>query len=97
MFGVSSSKSEPAWSRSWKKSEGNKDQAKKYLASQVAVVVKTHCQRRLDTRHGRDFPGLGRSRGGGHRDPLQRASLENPVDRGGWCTTVQRVDMAEVT
>ena len=40
MLGVSSSKSEPPWSRSWKKSEGNKDQAKKYLASQVALVVK---------------------------------------------------------
>ena len=78
MLGVSSSKSEPTWSRSWKKSEGNKDQAKKYLASQVALVVKTHCQCRLDTRHGRDFAGLGRSLGEGQSDPLQRACLENP-------------------
>ena len=28
------------------------------------------------------IPGLGRSRGGAHDNPLQYSSLENPTDRG---------------
>ena len=28
------------------------------------------------------IPGLGRSHGGGHDNPLQYSSLENPMDRG---------------
>ena len=28
------------------------------------------------------FPGLGRSPGGGHGNPLQYSFLENPMDRG---------------
>ena len=30
------------------------------------------------------IPGLGRSPGGGHDNPLQYSFLENPVDRGAW-------------
>ena len=33
-------------------------------------------------------PGSGRSPGGGHGNPLQCSCLENPMDRGAWCTTV---------
>ena len=36
---------------------------------------------------GRDLgsiPGLGRSLGGGHGNPLQYCCLENPMDRGAW-------------
>ena len=33
---------------------------------------------------GRDVPGLGRSPGGGHGNPLQDSCLENPTDRGAW-------------
>ena len=29
-------------------------------------------------------PGLGRSPGGGHGNPLQHACLENSMDRGAW-------------
>ena len=29
-------------------------------------------------------PGLGRSPGGGHGNPLQYSCLENPMDRGAW-------------
>ena len=36
-------------------------------------------------------PGLGRSPGGGHGNPLQYSCLENPMDRGAWWTTVHRV------
>ena len=34
------------------------------------------------------FPGLGRSPGGGHGDPLQYSCQENTMDRGGWWATV---------
>ena len=36
-------------------------------------------------------PGLGRSPGGGHGNPLQYSCLENPVDRGAWRAMVHRV------
>ena len=36
-------------------------------------------------------PGLGRSPGGGHGNPLQCSCLENPMDRGAWQTTVHTV------
>ena len=37
------------------------------------------------------IPGLGRSPGGGHGNPLQYSYLENPMDRGTWQATVHRV------
>ena len=37
------------------------------------------------------IPGLGRSPGGGHGNPLQCPCLENPMDRGAWRATVHRV------
>ena len=37
------------------------------------------------------IPGLGRSLGGGHGNPLQYSCLENPMDRGAWRTTVHGV------
>ena len=37
------------------------------------------------------IPGLGRSPGGGHGNPLQSSCLENPVDRGVWRATVHGV------
>ena len=36
-------------------------------------------------------PGLGRSPGGEHGNPLQYSCLENPMDRGAWRATVHRV------
>ena len=36
-------------------------------------------------------PGLGRSGGGGHGNPLQNSCLENPMDRGAWWAMVDRV------
>ena len=36
------------------------------------------------------IPGLGRSPGGGHGNPLQYSYLENPLDRGTWWATVHR-------
>ena len=34
---------------------------------------------------------LGRSHGGGNGNPLQYSSLENPMDRGAWQATVNRI------
>ena len=37
------------------------------------------------------IPGLGRSPGGGHGNPLQYSWLENSMDRGAWWATVHGV------
>ena len=37
------------------------------------------------------IPGLERSPGGGHGNPLQYTCLENPMDRGTWRAIVHRV------
>ena len=37
------------------------------------------------------IPGLGRSPGGGHGNPLQYSCLENPTDRAAWQATVNGV------
>ena len=34
------------------------------------------------------IPGLGRSPGGGHGNPFQYSSLQNPMDRGAWSDTI---------
>ena len=60
--------------------------------SQVALVVNSLSANAGDMRHGVDpwgrslgsIPGLGRSIGGGHGNPLQYSGLENPMDRGAW-------------
>ena len=47
---------------------------------------------------GRDtgsIPGSGRSPGGGHGNPLQYPSLENPMDRGAWQATVHVVTKSQ--
>ena len=36
-------------------------------------------------------PGLGRSPGGGHGNPLQYSCLENPMDRGAWQAMIHKV------
>ena len=37
------------------------------------------------------IPGLGRSPGGGHGNPLQYSCLENSMDKGAWRATVHGV------
>ena len=41
------------------------------------------------------IPGLGRSPGGRHGNPLQYSYLENPTDRGPWWATVHRVTKSQ--
>ena len=43
------------------------------------------------------IPGLGRSPGERNGKPLQYSSLENPMDRGVWQATVQRVEKSLTT
>ena len=43
------------------------------------------------------IPELGRSPGGGHGNPLQYTSLENPMDRGAWQATVHGVAELDTT
>ena len=42
-------------------------------------------------------PGLGKSLGGGHGNPLQYSCLENPMDRGAWRATVHGVTESDAT
>ena len=44
-----------------------------------------------DIRDTGSIPGLGRSTGGGHGNPLQYCCLENPMDRGAWWAMFHRV------
>ena len=60
-------------------------------ASKVALVVKNLPVNAGDIRDVDLIPGLGKSPGGGHGNPLQYSCLKNPMDRGAWQTTVHGV------
>ena len=53
-------------------------------AFQMVLVVKNPPASADDTRDTRSIPGLGRSPGGEHDNPLQYSCRENPMDRGSW-------------
>ena len=55
------------------------------------LVVKNTPANTGDVRDMGLIPGLGRSLGGGHGNPLQYSCLENSMDRGAWQATVHRV------
>ena len=61
------------------------------LASQVALAVKNLPASARDIKNKGSIPGLERSPGGGHGNPLQYFCLENSMDRGAWWATVHRV------
>ena len=42
------------------------------------------------------IPGLGRSPGGGHGNPLQYSCLENPMDRGAWWARMHGVAKSQM-
>ena len=52
-------------------------------------------QCRRHKRASSSISGLGRFPGGGNSNPLQYSCLENPMDRGAWRATVQRVTKSQ--
>ena len=61
------------------------------MYSLVALVVKNLCASAGDKGDSGSIPGLGRSPGGGHGNPLQYSCPENPMDGGAWWVTVHGV------
>ena len=59
-------------------------------ASQGALVIKNLPANAGDAGDVGLIPGLGRSPGGRHGNPLQFSCLENPKDRGPWWAPVHR-------
>ena len=72
----------------------NKDTSK---APQVELVVKNLPGNAGDIRDPASIPGLARSPGGGHGNPLQFSCLENPKDRGAWQAAVHGVTESDTT
>ena len=64
-------------------------------ASQMVLVLKNLSANAGDIRDVSLIPGLGRSPGGGHSNPLQFSCLENLMDRGDWRATVCRVAQSQ--
>ena len=64
-------------------------------ASQVALVVKKPTAKAGDVREVGSIPGLGRSPGGGHGNPVHHSGLENPMDRGTWWATAYGVTKSQ--
>ena len=60
-------------------------------ASHMALVVKNPAASAGDTADVGSIPGSGRSPGGGNGYPLLYSCLENPMNRGTWWATAQRV------
>ena len=61
------------------------------MGFQRGSVIKETAYNVGDARDMGSIPGLGRSPGGGHGNPLQYSCLENPMNRGGWRATVHRL------
>ena len=50
-----------------------------------------------DTGDAGSIPGWGRSPGAGNGNPFQYSCMKNPMDRGTWWATVQRVAESDTT
>ena len=68
-----------------------KYQASVFRASHVALEVKNALSNERDIRDLDSIPGLGKSPGGGHGNPLQYSCLENAMVRGAWWAKVHGV------
>ena len=49
-----------------------------------------------DIRDMGSIPGLGRSPGGGHGNPLQYSCWDNPMDRGAWHANIHGVAQSRI-
>ena len=65
-------------------------------AFQVVLVIKKPPANEGDLREAGSIPGLGRSPGGGHGNPLQYSCLENLIDKGAWWATVHEVAKSQI-
>ena len=63
----------------------------------MALVVKNPLANTGDIRDLGSVPGLRRSPGGGHGNPLQYSSLGNPMDTRAWWATVHGVADSDTT
>ena len=61
------------------------------------ALVKNMTANAGDLRDAGSVPGLGRSPGQGHGNPVQYSCLENPMHRGAWQATVHRVAELDLT
>ena len=64
-------------------------------ASLLAPLVKNPPAKAEDVRDVSSIPGLGRSPGGGHGNPLQYSCLENSMDKGAWWAIVRGVTKSQ--
>ena len=63
-----------------------------YQVVQASLVAQDSKESACNARGDPGFiPGLGRSPGEGHGNPLQYSCLENPMDRGAWWAIVHGV------
>ena len=60
------------------------------------TVVKNQSANTGDVRDVSLIPGLGRSPGGGHSNPLHYSYLENPMERGAWRVIIHRVTKSRI-
>ena len=63
----------------------------------MALVVKNPPANAGNMRDLGSIPGLGRSPGGGHDNPLHYSCLENPMDRGAWRGTAHWAAESDMT
>ena len=66
----------------------------------MVLVIKNLAANARDVQDAGLIPGLGRSPGGGHGNPLQYSCLGNPMHRGAWRATVhgsQRVGLKRLS
>ena len=93
IIGVCPSPSIPGWEHRWKQVlfTSTTDVG----ASQVGLVVKNLPVNAGEIRDVGSIPGLGRSPGGGHGNPLQYSCLENPMERRIWQGTVHSVQKSQ--
>ena len=66
------------------------------MCTHVALMVKNQPANAGDIREVVSIPGLGRSPGRGHGNPLQYSCLENPMDRRAWLASVHEVTKSQL-
>ena len=62
----------------------------------MALGIKNLPDKAGDIRDAGSVPGLGRSPGGGHSNPLQYSCLGNPIESGAWRDMVHRVTKSQI-